>query len=334
MKLVGGTFNKEGGKPSFVVDTMSKYLKCQTINGGTLDNLNIDFNTNVLIWMPNIDNEEEKILPTIKQKNPKLLLVSSKRVIEKDYKESDVIGRLLATKSNLGIMIDKPNKYRFKLLDPLGNIWANTTSIEELCKLMQDRINFLLNLTRIRSQKVGEVCEFNINPTFISIVKQFGNEFTKYVNAINPNRFLGNAATRCSYGFPAVKLSNRVFVTRRNVDKTSLTADDFVEVVNGDFVGYYGDIKPSVDTPIQLKLFEHYDKVRYMIHGHVYVEDAPYTSVKLPCGSIEEYGEIVKLYPEGCDFTVNLLGHGFLAFASNLDYFSKLKLKGRPFPEE
>ena len=49
---------------------------------------------------------------------------------------------------------------------------------------------------------------------------------------------------------------------------------------------YYGE-KPSVDTPIQIKLFNYYHNVNYMVHGHVYVDNAKMTEHKIPlwlCG--------------------------------------------------
>jgi hypothetical protein len=101
-------------------------------------------------------------------------------------------------------------------------------------------------------------------------------------------------------------------------------------------VGYYGGHKPSVDSPIQLQLFDYYSDVTYMLHGHVYVEGAPYTVHRLPCGSIEEYSEIIDLYPkEATNFVVNLSGHGFLALASDLGYLREVKTRmiARPFPE-
>jgi len=345
--IVGGTFDKDGGKPSYIVGEIAKETGFYPINGGNLNQLqNFDFSkVQTIIWMPNVSNDEAKILPDIKKANQKLLLVSSKRAIEKDYKESDVIGHLLANKSNLGIMITKEDKYNFKLLDPLGNIWADTISIPQLCTKMLNRLDFLGSLTRFGSEKIGELRPFDVDLAFLKIIQRFGNEFTNYVNAVNPNRFLGNAATRCSYGFPSTRKNNRIFVTRRNVDKTSIQANDFVEVEpKGDKVGYYGDNKPSVDTPIQLKLFEQYPNVNYMIHGHVYAQESPFTgwmdtrkpaTSKIPCGCIEEIYEIEKLFPErsSWNFTVNLFGHGFLAFAKDLEYFDKIMLRGRPFPE-
>ncbi len=330
MFIVCGTFNNDGGEKSYFGQQLLNSLGYKGINGGYLDDLiNFDFSKySVLIWMPNIDNSVKKILPNIKKQNKSLLLISSKRVIEKTYNEIEIIGRLLKSKSNLGIMIEKTeNEYNFKLLDPLGNIYCNTSSILELSKTIQNRVNFLLQLNRVKSLQIGTKNEFHIDHQFIDIIKKSGHYFSKFVNAVNPERLLGNAS---------IRLDERIFVSRRNVDKKSLSEKDFVEVINsGDRIEYYGDLKPSVDTPIQVRIFSYYKNIKYIIHGHVYIKKAPYTHNKIPCGFLEEFNEIMALYPDKntkhC--CVNLKGHGCLIMSNHLENFETIQFLGRPFPE-
>ena len=349
--VVGGTFDRNGGRESSIVQALHSGLekasgqRISILNGGSLESLRaLDLaGLSLLLWFPNIDNAEDKILPSIKEKNPRLFLVSSKRVVEKDYTESDVVGRLLKTKSNLGWMIERPNdRYHFKVLDPLGNIWADTSSIHEVATRLWGRIQALRHLTRIASESCGPVREFKIEPAFVDAVRILGSKFSKFVNAVNPNRLLGNAATRCSYGFPSIRQEQeRIFVTRRNVDKVSLSEADFVEVEpsfddNGSLrkVRYFGEVKPSVDTPIQILLFRKFKSPRYIVHGHVYVDSAPMTLSKLPCGSVEEVEEVASLAAHGeRNFAVNLRGHGCLLFATDLEYLRSALFRGRPFPE-
>lgn len=59
-------------------------------------------------------------------------------------------------------------------------------------------------------------------------------------------------------------------------------------------IEYYGDYKPSVDTPSQIMLYQAYPKVNYMLHGHVYIDGFPFTNRCIPCGAIEEAHEIKK----------------------------------------
>lgn len=340
--IVGGDWTANGGRQSEIVKTLAACLKWPALNGGDLVDLRKLVPTikdiDVLLWMPNISNDEAKLLPDIKKVNPHLLLIQSKRVIEKSYTESDIIGRLLASHANLGIMITKPDlgSLHFKLLDPLGNVWADTGNAETLADRIASRVETLLGMERVNSVKVGDRRPFQIDPEFIRIIRDYGARFTQYVNAVNPNRLLGNASTRCAKGFPSMRVGNSIFVTRRNVDKATLSEEDFVEVETAtDFCRYYGDNKPSVDTPIQLRLFDFYPNVNYMLHGHVYAEGGIYTRSKIPCGFIDEYEEIKGLVPDfmATNFIINLRGHGCLILAKDLDFFSQQKLIGRPFPE-
>lgn len=341
--IVGGTFDNDGGKPSFFVQEISKAFfefETMTINGGSLDMIAMtNFSIyDIIVWMPNIDNSEDKILPHIKKINPRCTLISSKRVIEKEYTEFDVIGRLLKSHSNLGIMITKDEEYNFQLLDPLGNSYANTGNINELAENLVERIWEIRGMERVGSMSVGERRDFQVDNEFLKFIRYSAEEFTKYVNAINPNRMLGNASTRCMYGFPAQKTTETIIVTQRNIDKELIDNGGFVEVeTTENIVKYYGDTKPSVDTPIQIKLFNHYDKIKYMVHGHVYIDGAPFTRNKIPCGFIEEFDEIVELFPDKDQgsFAVNLLGHGCLLMADSVEDLWKMgQYKSRPFPED
>lgn len=339
MFIVGGTFDEKGGKSSYVVAQLMEYLNAEGINGGKLSDLEIDFaSMDTLIWMPNISNAEDKILPSIKKDNPHLLLIQSKRVIEKEYTIGDIVGRLLASKSLLGIMIThERGTYVYRLIDPLGNKHFQTVNLRYLARAIKKRVNYIKGLSRVGSISIGNKKPFTIEEDFIEIIQDSGTQFSKFVNAINPNRLLGNASTRCSYGFPASRKDKRIFVTRRNVDKKTLSQDDFVEVtLNENVIEYYGDNKPSVDTPIQVMLFNHFTNIRYMIHGHVYVDNAELTKHKIPCGFIEEFDDIINVIEDknSQEFAINLKGHGCLIACDNLDFFNHIRFIGRPFPEE
>jgi hypothetical protein len=343
--VCGGTFDSTRGKSSKIVSSIASSLSSDfavtLINGGNYNTLKcINFTPyDLIFWFPNISNDEEKLISSIKEKNPHAFLISSKRVVEKSYTEFDVITRLLKTRSNLGVMIttDANSVYHFNLLDPLGNTFYNGTSVDELSAALIYRIKYIKSLSRIQSVSIGKFRPFAIDASFIEFVKYSASEFSKYVNAVNPSRMLGNASTRCMLGFPATKQNNKIFVTQRNIDKTEINASNFVEVTsNEDIVEYYGTKKPSVDTPIQIRLFNYYRNINFMVHGHVYVNDAPFTEHTIPCGYIEEFNEIVALYPD-CNATsvaVNLKGHGHIIMAATVHELQLLgKYCSREFPE-
>lgn len=342
--IVGGTFDENGGKPSYFVSQLADSLGdgWECINGGHIDIIRqfSPIGCNVLLWMPNVSNDEAKIIDNLKVVNPRMILIQSKRVIEKEYLPADVVGRLLKSHSLLGIMITKPEDvYWFEVFDPLGNVWASTDDIKQVGSAINDRLDYLLSLSRVGSIKSQIDAEYVVPEEFVDLVRDYGTEFAKFIKAFNPNRLLGNASTRCAKGFPAVRMNDHILVTRRNVDKETLSPDDFVLVESHmqKTVHYKGDKKPSVDTPIQVKLFEYYPNVKYMIHGHAYVNGGTFTSNKVPCGYIEEFDEVKGLFPDPnqTNFVVNLKGHGCLILSDSLEYLREQmpKLYCRPLPE-
>lgn len=338
--IVCGGFDTKGGHKSYLGSIIMNTIRINGLNGGKLEDLKmINFRDyDVLIWMPNIPNSEEKLIGSIKLSNPKILLVSSKNVIGRHFNHNDMIGRLLQSHSNLGIMIDKKkDRYTFSLMDPLGNIYFDGTDVHTLCVTLSNRINFLLGLHRIGSIEVQENNEdIHIEPDFISVVKGCATEFSKHVSAVNPYRLLGNASARCSYGFPSMRRDDgRILVTRRNIDKRDIEEDGFVIVNNNEsVVEYYGPNKPSVDTPIQIRLYNHFENINYIIHGHVYVEGGYFTKNAIPCGYIEEVDEITNIYDRSTgSITLNLIGHGCIIGSSTIPKLDKVKFLSRPIPE-
>lgn len=369
---VGGTFDANGGKPSSVFQKIlrgfliqqgiiASNLTTTVINGGTLEGLKIleffaldPLNAlDIILWMPNIDNSEDKILPTIKKRFPKALLISSKRVDGRDpISYFDLVSRLLKSHSNLGIVIEasNPKSVDLELIDPLGNSFCISSEPSAFGEILAIRVAELVKLHRKGSMKIGEVTphlpeeQQLILTSFLKLIKQAGVKFTELVNAVNPDRFLGNASTRCMKGFPSMRVSDdNIFVTRRNVDKTALCLEDFVLVKSDttkDNIEYFGDNKPSVDAPTQLVLFKALPKINYFIHGHVYIEGAPFTLTLHPCGAIEEASSILATIPNLRDVTkvlVNLKGHGCLFGASTLEdldsLFATSTLVSRPLTE-
>lgn len=135
--IVGGTFDNNGGKSSYIVSCLAQSLgnDWECINGGTLEYIRQfdPVNLEVLIWMPNISNDEVKTIGDLKVKNPDMTLIQSKRVIEKEYQPSDVVGRIQKSQSAMGIMITKEDdQYRYRLLDSIGNVVADTKEVAEI----------------------------------------------------------------------------------------------------------------------------------------------------------------------------------------------------------
>jgi hypothetical protein len=369
--IVGGTFDHAGGRPSNIVyqihvraklwvgDRLRQFRRnyeydeldgVECINGGHLFWLLEEFKANkglryqdcqAILWMPNIDNSHEKILPELKKARPDLLLIQSKRIIEREYTDFEIIKRMLASHSALGFIITKPDdEYKFSVVDPLGNSWADKTVLADAVDVLVERVVSIGLMSRMRTTSIGPRVDFELRQDFLDVVRDLGEEFTKHVEAINPDRFLGNASTRCCHGFPSMRSDvNTVYMSKRNVDKTIISNEQFVEVTfDKDKTGvvYLGDQKPSVDTPIQLQLYNYYPNVNYIVHGHVYIPYAPYTDENIPCGFIEEFDEIVKLFPDSSqsNMVVNLKGHGCLIMANDVEFLQQHHFLSRPIMED
>lgn len=326
--LVGGDWDREGGRPSYLVSQLKEDIII--MNGGHIDDLKVP-ECDALIWMPNISNDEEKILPHIKKENPALLLVQSKRL--REYSAFEINRRLLASHACMGLVVTDDKQ--FGVRDPLGNSWLDEGTLDEAIALIVKRLHKLADMKRMRSTQVSEFPQIHLEEAFKEAVRKSASEFDRLVNAVNPERYLGNASTRCCHGFQSLRDGEWFAVTRRNIDKSTIE-DGFVPVtLKEGMVVYGGEHKPSVDTPIQVSLYQEYRNVNYMIHGHVYVKDAPFTEDHAPCGYLEEVDEILKVMPDtaSSNFCVNLKGHGCLIMAADLDYLDTIQYETRPLLE-
>ena len=159
------------------------------------------------------------------------------------------------------------------------------------------------------------------------------------IHGVNKERFLGNCSFRCTHGFPSFKDSEAaIWVSRRNGDKRDIGITSMVPctLMPDGRVGYWGDAKPSVDTPIQLMLYRYYKWAKFMLHSHTYIRDAYWTKKKLPCGAVEEFYEIIKHgnEPNEVGMEINLRGHGSLVMAADISYLKDISYYARPIPEE
>jgi hypothetical protein len=308
----------------------------------------------VVFWFCNVDNAKEKHR-NIKEINPKVLLVNSKRNDNEKYTIQELINRSLEQKANLTIEFSKQtDSFKMRLFDPLGNLWYEGFDADSLSEKMFNRLVFLKSVTRQRTiQDINENIEdYKVSDKnvleFVDIVKNYAQVFSDVIKpAKDVKRFLGNASIRmdnfrCTKGFPTFKKNGLIYVSRRNVDKENLSIDDFVPVYfdKDENIKYIGSNKPSVDTPIQIRLYKHLTNINFMIHSHCYVENAPFTSLNIPCGGIEEVDEVLKTLKENFGslekdfYAVNLIGHGNMIMASDVEKLKNIKFYGRSIPEK
>jgi hypothetical protein len=377
--IIGGTWDEKGGKPSKIMQSLTNCLSdCSIINGGHYNHLEkiIQFEKSefiegyeVIIWAAHVPNHLPKVRD-IKQHWPHKMLVTTKRNIDNQYDFNDLIAHALNLKSNLFIEIGSDGqRLRFRVADPLGNIWSsklqkewyydlNTMSNEVLIP----RLEFLQSVTRKSTNMILEAGPslevIEEDKVFVDKVRNLATEFDRLINpSPQSTRFLGNASFRCTKGgFPSMRKGEYIFVSPRNMDKGKITPDYFVATYmdkEGN-IFYWGPQKPSVDTPIQLYLYSMLPNINYMIHSHTYVEltdkNKPrsgsyresvvnHTEKMIPCGGLEERDEIYKAMCFGADNNkirtgaINLVGHGSIIMGKRVEDLNGYTFVKRELPE-
>ena len=303
--FVGGTFDNVGGRKSSIVQKITEEIKNNgydniTIhNGGSYEHLKEYLDSvryyNVVFWWPNVPNDYEKIR-NVKEINPMCMLITSKRNDNNKYLFSQLVSRSLEQKANLTVEFSKEKDiFNMMVFDPLGNQWYNGTDISSCIKSLLHRLEFLISIKRQGTIKSKNSVEIPNKPEFFRLIKSYAEVFHNLINPEeNTTRFLGNSSYRCQRGFPSFKAGDYIFVSRRNVDKRYINRENFVPTyIKNNKVYYVGSNKPSVDTPVQLRLYNKLPHINYMIHAHVYIEGAKFTNVAVPCGAIEEVEEIL-----------------------------------------
>ena len=394
---------KTYGQPSRLVQSVHNSLRDRhevtTYNGGNYIQLEYILNSapqyDVVFWWPNVvDNTLPKIRD-VKAVAPKVMLVTSKRNDNNKYDFMQLAQHALGVKANMAFEFSKTDekKFKIKVFDPLGCVWYEGYDMGVAVDKAMERIQFLRTMSRqptlhsaITKEDVFkavmgqdyELCKSDRTvdipqeQQFINIVRKHAETFYQIFNpGKDVKRFLGNASmrpdihsTRCMRGMPSFKADGYIFMSQRNVDKQFIDIDHFVPCYMEDGKIYYcGDNKPSVDTPIQMRLYQELPHIKYIIHSHCYIDDSCIASVHttskpVPCGAIEEVDEIMeavkrtdeefnavleywmkahgKEKPEGQRapvYRINLKGHGSIVMSESLDGLENVQYVSRNLPE-
>ena len=304
--IVGGNFGQ--AQPSKIIDEISKYIsksssEFEILNGGEIENLPKYLDSDLSLWMPNIENEEQKHYPIKKQGS---VLICSK-VMRDGYKDIDAVSRIFKMHGNAVIAIYKDKKpFVFRLIDALGNEWYNGSSLEELSQCIISFYNWTKQAVRINTIQDNSLKEED-HP-FLAELIEINNSLAKFIKRQCGDRFFGNISTRCQQLFPSASLNFGIYVSPRNSNKEELTYKDMV-YINSD-MHYKGDKKPSVDSPCQIEIYKRHPELHYMIHGHASIKGAPTTNNYYLCGDVREADEVSTLIKD--NWAINLKNHGFL----------------------
>lgn len=377
------SYGKPSSLVTKLSNALTTYGLVDVYNGGRYDKLEDIIKSassyDVVFWWANVDNSLPKIR-NVKEIAPHTILINSKRDDEDKYSFQELIQRSLAAKTNLTWKFKKIADKTFEttIFDPLGSVWYLGTDFDAAIKACMDRLIFLKNMTRQQTTKSdtskGLVMSWYFDQfkqpeykseksvaipdeqDFVDAVRKYATEFQKFMPIdCKTERFVGNASLRpilppqvgrCGKGMPSFRgTDNMIFVSKRNIDKQFITLDNFVPVyMDNDKLMYCGEDKPSVDTPVQIRLYNAFPQINYMLHSHCYIKNALFTHEAIPCGAIEEFDEVMKLIQEQKidnhrnQYFVNLIGHGSIIMWNNMQQFHediepKLEYYKRDMPE-
>ncbi len=328
--IVGGDFGTAPKVSSITNKLAALFEGCETVNGGSLEDLKSAADNcsgfDLVLWIPNVSNEVEKYYP---KKGRGAVLFCSK-VLRKNRNEADAIARIFKMNGNAVIAISRTdNLFSFKLIDALGNKWADSSELSEIA----DKIKELTSWTQasVRTASTQSDFDFPDAPAELEKLISLNSIVADNFEAIG-SRYFGNVSTRCMKMFPTMRLDSvYIIVSKRNVDKKRLTAQDFVKVRYQDKIEYIGEAKPSVDTPIQLNIYRNFLRINYIIHGHGYIEGYAFTEHYYPCGDLREYEEFSRFLKDNSGI-INLINHGFVIYANHIDDMEQL-IEGMKFME-
>lgn len=315
--LVGGNFGtslekrESGVLKNIYAQFESPSSEVDIINGGELTDLPDSIKGyDLVLWMANIDNTEAKHYPT---KDPGAVLICSK-VMREGYTRIDSLSRIFKMHGNAVIEIYKDSSmYKFVFLDALGNEWYSGYDLGGLVKQILSFYIFTKSSVRIQTTRIESPAEHNLRGLI-----EANKRLQSLVMSRCGDRFFGNLSTRCTKLFPSMRDQEVMYVSPRNVPKESIRPEDMVVYMSGD--RYYGEQKPSVDSPCQIRLYENLPGINYMIHGHATFEKARATKNYRLCGDVREVQEVLEIVqPSNLWFVINLKNHGFLIGASDID---------------
>ena len=215
---------------------------------------------------------------------------------------------------------DEIGGFRVELIDALGNVWFNGFNMRLLASRIVEFVDWSKRSVLVRSYLKKETALIASSEVdrFLKIVRSASDKMMDS----DVGRYFGSVSTRCQALFPSMSGGDTVLSSARDICKKHISAQDMirVEAGNGGVIAY-GERKPSVDAPIHLELYMLYENIKFLIHGHAYIEGCPTTVNYMSCGDMREILEVENIVEDKkCSFMcVNLRNHGFIVGADTLE---------------
>ena len=327
----------------FKKEILSVFLEAHYVYLRDFDDLSdLDF---VFIFDENVD------VSNLKNLNQTIMLVS----FTKGESVFDKVQYIIKNKLNLGFFIEGDI---ITVIDPLANIWYMGDDSFEAIRKTKERLLYLKSITRkqtfsidknlplnwyFNSFKLDEIksdldSSYSVDNLYLETIHSYSRVIYPYMGVdLEKDK---NPKIRCAKTMPSFRKNNNIYVSKREIPNTFIENKDFVQVkLLDNKIFYGGDFKPSVDSPVHIKIYENYPQINYIIHTHVYIDGAPFTKVSNPCGAIEEFDEIDKIIKEVYKDTslnkylINLKGHGAIALGNSLEDIQNINYIRKPILE-
>jgi hypothetical protein len=351
----------------FWMHNSTKNDEITVVNGGELYELEKIFkklnNYDIIVWMPQFENDmpERYDIQNIKNNIPTKILILG---IYETVSDEDMIEIALKAKANLVMAIGDITKVR--VIDPLGCMWYNGEIFKATTTAI-DRINYLQSITRqkttsVKATQENLILKWYFDPfgqemkksaidakvtpdqTFIRIIHELSDKVRPLMPQIRTNANNPPQVGRCSKTMPSYRIGKHIYASTRAIDGDYICDTDFVPAwQNKDGkVFYAGTKKPSIDTPIHIKLYSQLPNINYIVHLHCYANypgmSLPMVEKAIPCGAIENADEILKIINEfnlknESKMAINIKGHGCFIMCQHSSDFNGIILTRRNIPE-
>jgi hypothetical protein len=263
-----------------------------------------------------------KLIARIKKQHPQVLLVPFK-LADPEMMRVEIVRWMLELHAGLAVYSRLGDSSTFYIIDALANEIAVPKA--DLPQRLVQEIAHFMDAVRRRSLHQGHaIPDVPHLPAIVDFSRTMQPAFAQIIERnVSSGRFPGNFSFRCTHGFLSSRVEDGFVITRRDVDKTGLTEQDFVFVslrLENDALIYSGaeGLKPSIDSPVHRLLYEQLPWVKSIVHGHLQAQGDMVHPAKLtrwPCGAENEAYDILSVAPREAQqvWVVNVEGHGFVA---------------------
>lgn len=318
----------------------------------------VDFSGDAVVFLPHLPNfiieesqskirlskngtgelkiqQAPKLVAEIKKLHPNCLLVPFK-LADGGMSVVEIVRWMLQLHAGLAVYSRIGKKDEYFIIDALAN--QIKTDRKNLPQLLSQEIERVLAVTRRGSKRVsGEVPEVSCLEDFVTFSRKMQPAFSQIIEKnVASGRWPGNFSFRCTHGFISGRCDGGFIITKRDVDKTGLTVNDFVwvdETLRDDHLAYSGIVgnKPSVDAPVHRIIYEKLAWVKAIVHGHLQVSGENVSEYQIslwPCGAENEAYEILEYAPleKRSLWVINVPGHGFVALIGDSNLADALNM--------